>query len=83
MNKESKKILVAIIVVIAFMLFAGIFVFIKNRIAPATMDNKISVTTSFYPIYFLTSQIGGDLVNVNNLTPAGMEPHDYELTAQT
>ncbi|EKE22133.1 MAG: Periplasmic solute binding protein [uncultured bacterium] len=46
------------------------------------MSNKISVTTSFYPIYFLTSQIGGDLIDVANLTPAGTEPHDYEPTAQ-
>lgn len=80
MNKESKKI--SVIVAIALMLFVGIFVSIKNRNTPATMDNKMLVTTSFYPIYFLTTQIGGDLINVENLTPAGTEPHDYELTAQ-
>lgn len=82
MNKESKKISVSVIIAIVLMLFAGVFVFVKNRIAPATMDNRIAVTTSFYPLYFLTSEIGGDLVNVENLTPAGTEPHDYELTAQ-
>ncbi|MFA6183613.1 MAG: zinc ABC transporter substrate-binding protein [Parcubacteria group bacterium] len=59
-----------------------ILFFLKKINAPATMNNKINVTTSFYPLYFLTSQIGGDLVNVNNLTPAGTEPHDYELTAR-
>lgn len=80
MNKKYKKI--SVIIAIVLMLLVGVFVFIKNRIAPATMDNKISVTTSFYPLYFLASQIGGDLINVENLTPVGIEPHDYELTAQ-
>lgn len=82
MNKESKKISKSVIVVIVLILFAGVFVAVKNRNTPATMDNRISVVTSFYPIYFLTTQLGGDLVNVTNLTPAGTEPHDYELTSQ-
>src|SRR5579883_2598969 len=42
---------------------------------------KISVTASFYPVYFFSQQIGGDKVNVVNITPAGAEPHDYEPTA--
>ena len=72
----------SVVIAIVLMLFAGVFVAVKNRNTPATMDNRISVVTSFYPIYFLTTQLGGDLVNVTNLTPAGTEPHDYELTAQ-
>jgi len=44
--------------------------------------NQLSVAVSFYPLYFLAEQIGGDKVRVTNLTPAGAEPHDYELTAQ-
>lgn len=43
---------------------------------------KIKVSTSFYPLYYLISQIGGDKVSVSNITPAGAEPHDYEPTAQ-
>ncbi|MDB5224597.1 MAG: hypothetical protein JWO43_219 [Candidatus Adlerbacteria bacterium] len=43
---------------------------------------KISVATSFYPLYFFASQIGGDKADVLNITPAGGEPHDYEPTAQ-
>ncbi|KKP58879.1 MAG: ABC-type metal ion transporter, periplasmic subunit [Candidatus Moranbacteria bacterium GW2011_GWF1_34_10] len=80
MNEKSKNI--SVIVAIVLMLFVGVFVAVKNRKAPATMDDRIMVTTSFYPLYFLTTQIGGDLINVQNLTPAGTEPHDYELTAQ-
>lgn len=43
---------------------------------------KILVVSSFYPLYFMASEIGGDRVEINNLTPAGVEPHDYEPTAR-
>jgi zinc transport system substrate-binding protein len=40
----------------------------------------ISVTASFYPLADLAERIGGDCVDVTNLTPPGVEPHDLELT---
>ena len=40
------------------------------------------VVTSFYPLYFFASEIGGDRIRVKNITPAGSEPHDYEPTAR-
>jgi zinc transport system substrate-binding protein len=33
-------------------------------------------------MYFFATQIGGEKVDVLNITPAGAEPHDYEPTAQ-
>ncbi len=45
-------------------------------------SEKPVVTTSFYPLYFFTQEIGRDLVDLQNLTPAGVEPHDHELTPQ-
>ncbi|GAA0677562.1 zinc ABC transporter substrate-binding protein [Kitasatospora atroaurantiaca] len=47
-----------------------------------TSDGKLSVVASFYPMEFLASQIGGDHVKVTDLTAAGVEPHDLELTAK-
>lgn len=47
-----------------------------------TPGHKLQVQTSFYPLYFFTSEIGGDRVDVINLTPSGAEPHDYEPTAK-
>jgi len=43
---------------------------------------KISIVTSFYPLYFFASELGGDRSDVKNITPAGVEPHDYEPTAR-
>ncbi len=47
--------------------------------APAPAG-KVSVAASFYPLYDFALKVGGDRVTVRNLTPAGAEPHDYELT---
>ena len=41
--------------------------------------DAISVVASFYPVAEAAEQVGGDRVDVNNLTPAGTEPHDLEL----
>ncbi|MGG1551642.1 metal ABC transporter substrate-binding protein [Paenibacillus ferrarius] len=41
------------------------------------VEGKVNVVTSFYPLYDFTKQIGGDYVNVINLVPAGVEPHDW------
>ncbi len=43
---------------------------------------KISVTTSFYPLFYFASRIAGDNADITNITPAGSEPHDYEPTPQ-
>ena len=42
-------------------------------------DGTTSVVASFYPLEEAASQVGGDLVTVENLTPPGVEPHDLEL----
>ncbi|MFF2887727.1 metal ABC transporter solute-binding protein, Zn/Mn family [Paenibacillus sp. NPDC057967] len=38
---------------------------------------KLKVVTSFYPLYYLASEIGGEHVEVVNLIAAGVEPHDW------
>jgi zinc transport system substrate-binding protein len=39
-----------------------------------------SVVAAFYPLAWAAKQVGGDGVVVTDLTPAGAEPHDLELT---
>jgi zinc transport system substrate-binding protein len=38
------------------------------------------VVASFYPLAFAAQEIGGRKVEVENLTPAGAEPHDLEVS---
>jgi len=40
--------------------------------------SMLSVTTSFYPLYDFSVKLGGDKATVTNLTPSGVEPHDWE-----
>ena len=64
--------------------FIGLLTFIiKNNTATPTISlHKPQVVTSFYPLYFFAQQVGGDRVDVSNITPAGAEPYDYEPTAR-
>jgi zinc transport system substrate-binding protein len=43
---------------------------------------QLDVVASFYPLQFVVERIGGDRVDASNLTPAGAEPHDLELSAR-
>lgn len=40
-----------------------------------------TVVAAFYPLAYAAEQIAGSSAGVRNLTPAGAEPHDLELTA--
>jgi len=42
----------------------------------------IDVVAGFYPLAWVADRIGGDRVTVADLTPAGTEPHDLELTTR-
>jgi zinc transport system substrate-binding protein len=42
-------------------------------------DREASVVASFYPLAFAAERLAGDCVDVLDLTPAGVEPHDLEL----
>ena len=44
---------------------------------------KKRVVAAFYPLAFAAQEMGGDEVEVANLTPAGAEPHDLEVTPST
>jgi zinc transport system substrate-binding protein len=43
-------------------------------------DGPVAVVASFYPVFEAAVRVGGDRVSVVNLTAAGVEPHDLELT---
>jgi len=52
----------------------------RSRGAGASSGDRVTVVASFYPLAWLAERTGGKRVDVRNLTPAGAEPHDLELT---
>ena len=46
----------------------------------AASGEAVSAVVGFYPYEFVTARVGGDTVDVTNLTEPGGEPHDLELT---
>ncbi len=39
----------------------------------------LKILTSFVPVYSLTANVAGDFATVENLLPANVDPHDYQL----
>lgn len=63
------------VLVLFLVLFCGCTI---NPAAPAAENNKVTVYTSFYTMYDFTLKLAGDKVNLVNMVPSGMEPHDWE-----
>ncbi len=40
--------------------------------------HKLRVCASFFAVYDIARQIGGDRIEIKNLVPEGVEPHDWE-----
>lgn len=71
-------VMVSFLVVAAGILLSGCL----TTQSPAPAQNgsvKLQIVASFYPIYFLSSQIVGDNGTAESLVPSGVEPHDFEL----
>lgn len=77
----QKKYLFIIIVAAIVAVFITLLSSRGQPVSPVS-SGKITVASSFYPLYFFASQIGGEKADVINITPAGAEPHDYEPTAR-
>lgn len=54
----------------------------SNPQASVETSAKPKVYTTIYPLEFAAKRIGGEYVEVTNLVPYGVEPHDYEPTAK-
>ena len=76
---NRKLFLVAII-------FTAIFIavfFLSSRVPQRDAQNeRIHIITSFYPLSHIAKSIGGNIVDVRNLVPAGVEPHDFEPSSR-
>lgn len=45
-------------------------------------NKKLTISTSFYPMYYFTKEIVKDKATVTMVTPSNTEPHDYEPSAK-
>lgn len=52
----------------------------SNNLKSFKNQDKIAVVTTIYPMYDFVKNIAGDKAEIVNLVPAGMEPHDFELS---
>lgn len=49
---------------------------------PSADGGGVRVVAAFYPVAEAARRVGGSRVRVDDLTPAGVEPHDIELTSR-
>lgn len=77
----SKALTVALITTMGLSVFSACGTTEKSE-SNNTEGKKLQVYTSFYPMYDFTSKIAGDKVDVINLVPSGMEPHDWEPSTE-
>lgn len=65
-----------------FILMIILIVFISGCASQQPADDKITIATTFYPLYDLTRAIAGNNANVYSIVPLNAEPHEYETTPQ-
>jgi len=58
-------------------LLTGGLIFAQKQ-QPKEMDNRLKISTSFYPLYFFAKEIAGEQALVVNLTKGGVDAHDFE-----
>src|SRR2546423_1567013 len=90
MNQKTVA-LIAIAVVIQLAMFwvaySGGILYTAN---PLSSENNIQstgphtpkVVASFFPLYDFARHVGGNKINATTMVPVGVEPHDWEPTAQ-
>ncbi|WP_285005855.1 zinc ABC transporter substrate-binding protein AdcA [Lactococcus formosensis] len=78
---HKKKIGAALLGVVSLSLLTACHT-TQNKATTNTNGEKLSIVTSFYPVYEFTKNIVGDEGEVQLLVPAGAEPHDYEPSAK-
>lgn len=61
-----------------FSLFCSILLFAGCTPQRAATDGRLTVYTSFYAMEDFAKTVGGDLITLTNLVPAGTEAHDWE-----
>jgi len=69
-------------VFVGLLVAGGVYRYQHQTKKEQSPDGRIQVVASFYPLASIAERIGGDLVQVINLTPPGSEPHDFDPSAK-
>lgn len=78
----KQKIWTIVAVVLVVVSCVGISVWAANRNTTSEVKDptKIQVVASFYPLYNFAKEVGGDKIQITNITPSGADAHDFEPT---
>jgi zinc transport system substrate-binding protein len=76
----DRRVLVAALGAAALALLSGCGGAAAGAPSSNKAGGKLHISTSFYPLQYVTARITGDRAVVSSLTPPGAEPHDLELT---
>ena len=82
LSSGAKKIFFGVVLAVALVV-AWIIVRASRPtppVVPSSSPSTLSIVVTFYPLADFAKRVGGDLVTVTNITPAGAEPHEYEPT---
>ncbi|MDW5562059.1 MAG: zinc ABC transporter substrate-binding protein [Methanomassiliicoccus sp.] len=79
MNLTKRSRTIVAVALVAAIVLAGSAMVLSTARSPSS--DKLQVVTSFYPLYYFSSQIGGDLVEASMLIPDNADPHSWEPTA--
>lgn len=74
----KKRLLLPAVIAVFFLVACGK----TNTDSKKADKNEVKVMTTFYPMYEFTKEIVGNTGEVVLLTPAGVEPHEYEPSAK-
>ncbi|MDQ3847503.1 MAG: zinc ABC transporter substrate-binding protein [Thermoproteota archaeon] len=78
---QSRAALAAIATLIPIAMIVTIYTG-RSALQDRQEHEKITVVASFYPLYEFASKVVGNKAEVSSLIPAGVEPHDWEPTAE-
>ncbi|MEJ2241053.1 MAG: zinc ABC transporter substrate-binding protein [Candidatus Bathyarchaeota archaeon] len=74
MNTRQRIFIISIILIVLIVTVSGFSIFPKQK----TVNDKINVVASFYPLAFFAEKIGGEKVVVKQLIPDNTEVHNWQ-----
>ena len=80
--KYKKKQIISVCLGLVALIFLAACQNTNSKENEKNASSKLSVVTTFYPVYEFTKNVVGEAGEVSLLVPAGTEPHDYEPSAK-